>query len=76
MQTQHVSRDDTHDRGTDDAGVGTQPTTAFGADGLFSHPDTDHLDTKPGSPPDEYQRSYTNLFCEPAGSPQDTGETA
>ncbi|PWK89502.1 hypothetical protein C8D88_102776 [Lentzea atacamensis] len=39
--------------------------SAFPADGLFSHPDMDHLETRPGSPPDEDQRSYTNLFHEP-----------
>ncbi|RAS65857.1 hypothetical protein C8D87_104408 [Lentzea atacamensis] len=42
--------------------------SAFPADGLFSHPDMDHLDTRRGSLPDEDQRSYTNLFHEPAGA--------
>jgi hypothetical protein len=44
--------------------------------GLFSHPDADHQDTAAGSPPDGDQRSYTDLFREPAGAPQDTAETA
>jgi hypothetical protein len=43
--------------------------------GLFSHPDADHQDTTPGSAPDEEQRSYTDLFREPAGAPENTTET-
>lgn len=78
MQTQYFPRDDMQDqaepRGADDASVGPhvgeQPATAFAADGLFSHPDMDHLDTRPGPPPE--QRSYTNLFREPDDAPEDT----
>ncbi|MCX2946810.1 hypothetical protein [Lentzea sp. NEAU-D7] len=44
--------------------------------GLFSHPDTDHLDTTPHSAPDQDQRSYTGLFREPADTPQNATETA
>lgn len=39
---------------------------------LFSHPDTDRPDTTPGPPPGEDQRSYTDLFREPADAPKDT----
>jgi hypothetical protein len=46
----------------------TQSTSASPAGGLFSHPTTDHLETKAGSQPDGDQRSYTDLFREPAGS--------
>lgn len=63
MQTQHVSRDDQHDHGTGAVG------------GLFSHPTTDHLDTSPASRPDG-ERSYTDLFREPADAPENSGETA
>ena len=45
------------------------------AEGLFSHPDTDHASTKPGPPPVEDQRSYTGLFQEPADGPEN-GQSA
>jgi hypothetical protein len=80
MQTPHVSRDDMNGRSAADTRVGphagTHPATTFPSGGLFSHPDMDHLDTRPGSSPDEDQRSYTGLFREPADAPQDTGEQA
>lgn len=49
--------------------------TAFPADGLFSHPDMDHLDGTSGSSPDEDQRAYTGLFREPAVAPQENSKT-
>jgi hypothetical protein len=44
-------------------------------DGLFSHPDTDHLRTSSGVPAQE-QRSYTGLFREPAFAPETTTSAA
>jgi len=80
MQTEYVSRDDMYGPNAGDTPVGphvgTHPTTAFPADGLFSHPNMDHLDTRPDSQPDEDQRSYTDLFREPADAPQDISKTA
>ena len=40
------------------------------AAGLFSHPDVDQSATRSDSQADD-QRSYTNLFREPAGARQD-----
>jgi hypothetical protein len=59
MQTNNVSSDE------------TQATSASPAGGLFSHPTTDHLETKAGSRPDGDQRSYTDLFREPPGGAAD-----
>jgi hypothetical protein len=82
MQTQYFSRDDTQEhaepRSAVEASVGPHagehPMTVFAADGLFSHPDTDHLDTRPGPPPE--QRSYTNLFREPTDAAENTTSAA
>ncbi|NKE63361.1 hypothetical protein FXN61_44225 [Lentzea sp. PSKA42] len=68
MQNQFVSRDDAQD--------GARPTTEFVAEGLFSHPDTDHPSTRPGPPPAEEQRSYTGLFHEPADGPANAESVA
>jgi hypothetical protein len=45
--------------------------TARPENGLFSHPETHHSHTKP-DPPDDEQRSYTDLFCEPTPTPPRT----
>ncbi|MBW4718580.1 hypothetical protein [Saccharothrix obliqua] len=45
--------------------------TAQPAESLFSHPDT-HRPTTRGVRPDEVQRSYTDLFREPADTPPPT----
>lgn len=76
MQSQYFSRNDVPDHSADGAGAGTRPAAAFSGDGLFSHPDTDHLDPRSDSSPDEDQRSYTGLFREPADAPQQSSETA
>lgn len=50
--------------------MSAQPTN-----GLFSHPDTHRPEATTGPGRDE-QRSYTNLFREPADVPESTHKTA
>lgn len=55
-----------------DALVRAHGTSEFEGDGLFSHSDTDHADATSGSSPADEQRSYTDLFREPADGPKNT----
>lgn len=59
MRNQYVSRPESH------------PMTAHPANDLFSHPETHRSHANP-KPSDDEQRSYTNLFREPAPTPRRT----